>query len=538
LAALALTTVPVQAQVTTRASVDLVGGDADGPSNSASISGDGRYVAFASEADNLVPNDTNGVLDVFVYDRMTGTTIRASVDSSGAQASGPSYSSVISADGTHVVFASIASDLAYPPSYLQQIYVHSLLTGKTVRVSVNANGDPANQDCASPGISADGHAVVFQSAATNLDIPDSTALTDIFVHDSTTQQTLCVSVSSQGVPANGESAHGSISGDGNLVAFESNASNLTNPDLNPSGLDLFLHNMQSKVTTALSVDPNGGGANGDSSHPHLTRDGSHCAFESYASNLVPGDTNGRVDIFMRDLQTNTNELVSVSSTGEQAQDGCFDASPSADGRYCAFFSFASNLDPPDGNGASDVFVRDRLSGSTRRVSVDSDGNEGNSGSATAELSGDGSFVCFKSKATNLVHGDNNATWDVFVHAAMALRFNGVPSNPNTVSYTMTNANSQQVGALAVVFISCTGVAPTPFPNGLTVYLTLDACTLMGLGAIGILSGYVDASGTAGTLPFTFPSVPPGLTVYSAGVTYDLTRNAFLWCTQPIAWTTQ
>ena len=146
----------------------------------------------------------------------------------------------------------------------------------------------------------------------------------------------------------------------------------------------------------------------------LSAEGRLVAFESYASNLVPGDTNGRLDVFVHDRQTRLTERVSVDSAGIQGNGSSRQPSISADGRFMAFTSDATNLVPGDTNGRTDVFVHDRQTGTTERVSVDSAGNQGNAGSSGVGISGDGRFVAFTSSATNLVPGDTNSVADVFV----------------------------------------------------------------------------------------------------------------------------
>ncbi len=178
------------------------------------------------------------------------------------------------------------------------------------------------------------------------------------------------------------------------------------------------------TTTRMSVNSSGNQANNASSSPSMSADGRFVAFFSYASNLVENDTNAKRDTFVRNIRTGTTERVSVSSSGVQGNDGKehdrrFAPSMSADGRFVAFDSLASNLVENDTNGGSDVFVRDRQTGTTERVSVDSSGNPGNSQSSFPFINSDGRFVTFLSWASNLVENDTNVSKDIFVHDRQA-----------------------------------------------------------------------------------------------------------------------
>src|SRR4028118_367972 len=153
--------------------------------------------------------------------------------------------------------------------------------------------------------------------------------------------------------------------------------------------------------TPISVDSAGNQGNRDSYNPSISADGRFVAFYSQASNIVPGDTNNSYDTFVRDTLTNTTTLVSLDSAGNQGNSDSYNASISADGRFVAFSSEASNIVPGDTNNYADIFVRDRLTNTTTRVSVDSAGNQGNFFSGSASISADGRFVAFSSNSSNL-----------------------------------------------------------------------------------------------------------------------------------------
>ena len=228
-----------------------------------------------------------------------------------------------------------------------------------------------------------------------------------------------VSVDSAGNQGNDDSLRSSISADGRFVAFSSEATNLVPGDTNNQN-DIFVRDLLTNTTSRVSVDSAGNQGNLVSFAPSISANGRFVVLESSASNLVPGDSNNNEDIFVRDLFTNTTTRVSVDSAGNQAIGNFFLPlssllpSISADGRFVAFSSEATNLVPGDTNSRSDIFVRDLLTNTTTRVSVDSAGNQGTNESYTPSISADGRFVTFSSDASNLVPGDSNNNEDIFV----------------------------------------------------------------------------------------------------------------------------
>jgi len=251
------------------------------------------------------------------------------------------------------------------------------------------------------------------------------------------QATERVSVDSLGGEGNSDSVRPSISADGRYVAFQSYATNLVGGDGN-GYLDVFVRDRQSGTTERVSVDSLGGEGDGDSGYSSISADGRYVAFLSLA-NLVGGDTNGFGDVFVRDRQSGTTERVSVDSLGGEGNSDSYGSSISADGRYVAFQSSATNLVGGDTNGVDDSFVRDRQNGRTERVSVDSLGVEGNSDSYDSSISANGRYVAFQSYATNLVNGDGNGRQDVFLRdrncgsAAMSATFYGDGVNADAIA---------------------------------------------------------------------------------------------------------
>jgi Tol biopolymer transport system component len=387
-------------------------GDAD--SEYPSISADNRYVAFESVATNLVAGDTNGYSDIFVQDRQTGTTTRVSKSSAGVQGDYESYAAFISADGRYVVFESEATNLvAGDTNNHRDIFVRDRQTGTTWLVSKSSAGVQGDANSYDPSISSDGRYVVFHSYATNLVAGDTNTKPDVFVRDRQTGTTWLVSKSSAGVQGDGNSYIASISADGRYVAFVSEATTLVAGDTNAKA-DVFVRDRQTGTTTRVSRSSAGAEADDTSSYSSISEDGRYVAFSSRATSLVAGDTGGNQDVFVRDRQTGTTYLVSRSSAGVQGSADSYYPSLSADGRYVTFDTYASNLVSGDTNAKRDVFVRDRSAGTTYRMSRSSAGAEGDDESLWSSVSEDGRYVTFGSVATTLVSGDTNAKSDVFL----------------------------------------------------------------------------------------------------------------------------
>jgi len=222
------------------------------------------------------------------------------------------------------------------------------------------------------------------------------------------------SISNNEVQANGSSTFSAVSQDGRYVAFDSSANNLIGLDSNAAS-DIFVRDRRADTTRRVSIRSNGTQANGASQTPAMSNSGRFVAFSSSASNLVPGDTNATVDIFVHNRKTGKTTRVSTLSNGDEANGASSLPRISADGRFVSFESSANNLVPGDGNGTTDIFVKDRNTGRTRRVSLRSNGAQGNGPSTVADISPNGRYVTFQSTATNLVNGDTNATGDVFLH---------------------------------------------------------------------------------------------------------------------------
>ena len=358
-------------------------------------SADGRLVAYDS--------DVGGVRDVFVHDRAVSTTKRVSVSSGGARADGDSLRPTVSADGRHVAFWSKATNLVPGDTNRKaDAFAHDRVSGTTVRVSVAGDGAQGNGDSARPVISGDGRLVAFESAATNLVAGDAGKGRGIFVRDLANGSTTRVGVG----------LRPSISDDGRWVAFNSDAALVPEDDNHSS--DVYVRDLASGVTARVSVASGGVQVSGGSYSPSLSADGRVVAFWSSAADLVPGDTNGVDDVFVHDRATGTTTRVSVAGDGTQANRLSTDPDVSPDGRWVAFWSSATILVPGDTNRAADVFLHDRTTGATTRVSVASNGTQSDGHSYSPNVSAGGEVVAFDSLGTNLAPGDPNGGSDVFV----------------------------------------------------------------------------------------------------------------------------
>ncbi|HET8944260.1 MAG TPA: calcium-binding protein [Dehalococcoidia bacterium] len=404
--------------LTERVSVTTSGQQGDGLSGYPSVSGDGRYVAFSSDATNLAPGDTNLATDIFVRDRLSGVTEWVSVSVTGGAGDGTSYVPAISADGRYVAFASSASNLvAGDANGVTDVFVRDRVAGTTALVSVDGAGNQGNNPSYESSLSADGRFVAFRSASDNLVPGDTNKADDVFVRDRLAGTTTRVSLANDGSQSNRNNYAPGISSDGRFVVFWSSASNLVAGDTNHKD-DVFVRDTLAGTTVRASVSSAGAEADGRSNDAAISGDGRFVTFRSHASNLVAGDTNTTGDVFVNDLSTGATELVSAS--GGVSGDG-ISGYPDInhDGSLVVFRSAASNLVSGDTNGAVDVFVRDRIAGVTSLASVDSTGVQGDRASDHPSISSDGGVVAFHSWARNLVPGDTNRATDTFAHQVAA-----------------------------------------------------------------------------------------------------------------------
>lgn len=410
---------------TTRVSMDSVGTQANNASKRPSISSDGRFIAFESDASNLVANDTNAATDIFVKDRQTGEVTRVSVDSSGTQANEGSGGAAISGDGRFVAFVSDASNLVLnDTNNTTDVFLRDRQLGTTVRISVSSSGEQANDLSDYPrAISNDGRFVAFNSDATNMVTNDTNEATDVFVHDNQTGATERVSIASDGTQSNSSSGYPSISANGQFVTFTSNGSNLVNGDTNNSA-DVFVRDRSANTTTRVSVNSSGEQADKGGGGSAISGDGRFVVFLSEANNLAPGVdvANGKDLVYVRDRQIGQTILASVFSDGSDMTVGLLDQPViSYNGRYVAF----AFVDKGDNNGIANIWTRDLQRGESVRVKY------GNDSSFSPSLSANGGMVAFWSGASNLVSGDTNGVSDIFASEVAY----GPDRNPTVVSVT-------------------------------------------------------------------------------------------------------
>jgi Tol biopolymer transport system component len=432
-----------EAGTTERVSVASGGEEGNAESGNPAISEDGNYVAFSSGATNLAGSDLNGYSDVFIHDRQSGETFLVSVANDGSQGNSYSTSPSVSSDGRYVAFESYASNLvAGDLNETTDVFIRDRLNLVTIRVSVASDGNEANGESYADSISGDGLHIAFTSEASNLVAGDTNNITDVFVHDRNSGETSIISVASDGTLGNELSWRSTISANGVYVAFESHADNLVSGDNNGQA-DIFLHDRQNGVTSRVSVDSSGMEANSGSYRPAISSDGRYITFYSWASDLVEGDTNNTYDVFVHDRISGETSRVSIASDGTEGNDQSRFSDISADGRFIVFESLASSLVEGDNNATYDIFKHDRVSGVTTLASLNSDGTQGDDASYLSVISGNGCCVSFQSDATNLVVGDNNGFSDVFVHD------DGEASPTFSISGQVTDGNGDPLSGVEI-----------------------------------------------------------------------------------------
>lgn len=400
--------------------VRLVASDGSQPNGASSypaISSDGRHVAFSSVASNLVPGDANSKADVFVHDLQTGTLRLVSRNTAGELGNGDSVSPSISVDGRFVAFASQATNLVGGDSNQQpDIFVHDTLTSTTQLVSRNSTGALANYQgflgipvgSRAPAISANGAFVAFDSDALNLAAGTPNGPSQVYVHDRATGLTTLVSRSSSGIPGDARSAGSSISADGNDVAFTSDARNFGAT----SGINLsmvFVHTRPTGVTTAVSARIPGSSAalDGSSNDAAISADGQFVSFSSSGRNLAPGSFPMGSEVlslaFLHDRTTGLTTLVSPHP-GPGVRKAWYAGNVTGNG---SFVSFGEAF-------AGQVYRWSRITGAIVTLSTSSSGTAGNVGAQAPRLSMEGDISVFSSESLNLVSGDTNAVSDIFV----------------------------------------------------------------------------------------------------------------------------
>ena len=500
--------------------VDLssLGVQANADARWASLSTDGRFVAFESDASNLVPAIFN-TGHVFVRDRLSGTTTIDSVSSSSKKGNSPSRQPALSGDGRFIVFSSTATNLvAGDVNGVEDVFLRDRLLGTTELVSVAAAGASGNAGASDfPSVSDDGRYVAFQSNASNLVAGDANGARDVFVRDRMLGATTLVSVTPGGLPGASGGFEPRISRDGRVVAFVSVSLDLIGlPGL---GLPQVLRrDLTTGLTSISSVNALGELGNQQSWGVALSADGNLVAFASGAKNLVPGDTNLYADVFVHDHTSNLTLRVNVGPNGEQADDTSVlsfeSVTISGDGTRVGFDSRADLLSP-GATGGTDVYVHDLATGTTTWISAPIAGTQANAGSLGACFSGDGQRLAFHSSATDLVAADANGPFaDVFLVEMPPLAWRwlghglagtgGVPLLQAQGSLAPLSPGqlkiSHAAAATPLLMLASLTPSPVPFKGG----------TLMAFPWVLALPLATDPAGAL-ALPFTWPSGIPAAT---------------------------
>lgn len=370
----------------------------DGPSPSA----DARFVAFASSASNLVVGDTNGVADIFVRDRLTGTTELISARANGTPSDCVSEMPTLTPDARYVVFTSCGA-LAAPASGAQQeVYRYDRILQTMELVSVNASGQRASGNSTYPDVSADGNVVTFSSIATDLVSP-GTSGSQVFVRELPTGSTVLVSRALTGGGGNSYADSSRISGNGRFVGYSSAATNLVNGDTN-GRLDAFSFDRLTQSTERISVSSAGAQSAGSSRFGSFSNDGTTAVFTGTAGDLAAGTPSGTEPVYVRDRNAQTTVAFGFPSTmGASLQE----ATISADGRFVVFTSYvASGVTAYDDSRKQKLFLLDRSTGQYRALtwfggpSVFGD-------TRGAAFSADGNWIAFQSTRDELVDNDGN-----------------------------------------------------------------------------------------------------------------------------------
>ncbi len=389
----------------------------NGSSSRPSISGDGRLVAFISGATNLHPADTDAVQDIYVKDLLTGEVSVVSTTGSGVKGNGNSWDPHIAADGSKVTFYSSASNLDPSDSdTTPDIYVKDLASGDLVLASASATGVKGNANSVGPMLSGNGTMVVFTSDATNLDPADLDTASDVYVKDLLTGELILASTSDTGEKSNDFSTATSIAADGTAVSFFSWATNLDPADTDTLA-DIYVKNLDTGDLMLASTSSSGEKGNADSYFDsRLSADGDSLVFDAYATNLHP-EANGVLQVYLKDLITGKLTLASSTTDGEVAISYTFHAELSSDEASVAFASWAWNLDPSDTDARTDIYLKDLVTGELSLASTNASGVKGDDDSDHPALTADGRSVVFESIADNLDPTDTDTLSDIYREGA-------------------------------------------------------------------------------------------------------------------------
>jgi len=448
-----------------RDSVGFRGEQAAGDSFDIHIAPYGHSVVFSSTAANLVSGDTEGFRDVFFRDTDGGSFYRASAVN-GVGGDGDSTNPVMTPDGRYIAFFSDAGNLVATDSNGSGDYfVYDHTTRLIERVSVNNSGQSPQTGNFIPGLdmSWNGRYVVF-STSSDLDggTDDTNFEQDVYLRDRAYGYTFNLSKGLNDTVATGDALNPVISGStGRYIAYESDADNLVANDTNNVS-DIFLYDMRAATTTTTLVSTNESGAqaNGPSYNPSITADGRYVAFDSFATNLVPGDTNNQRDVFVKDTVTGkiwrvseTETMVGGSPVIVQGNGSSYYPRISAQGYRITFQSQATNLRTSDTNNNDDVYIKymptATLTGPLAFVNrVNGTAIDANNFSGGPAISADGMYVGFMSMADNLIryssiidaaaYNDTNGGSDVFTYSLKNSSFAPPAENADNDGDGLTN----------------------------------------------------------------------------------------------------
>jgi Tol biopolymer transport system component len=487
-----------------RVSVATGGTESDGHSRQPAFSSDLRYVAFASEAATLVPGDSNAAQDIFVRDRFSARTEIVSVSSTGELGDSGSVFPSISADGRYVAFVSAASNLVPGDvNGLSDVFVRDRVLGTTTLVSLVPGGIQLNGDIGFTQLSSDGKLIVFETLATNLGFVDSNDDVDIYVHELATGQVELVSIATSGETGTEGGEYPRLSGDGTLVVFDSYSTDLI-PGGTAGNHDIYVRDWTAGTTTRVSTSPSGEEANGECFQSSISADGRYVSFETFADNLAPGTSPGVTSIVRKDRVTGATLHVSEGVGGAVPDEASSYAVISQDGRFVAFRSWATNLVVGDTNAAGDVFVRDCTLGTTERVSVTSTGAQASMTYSVSELAIalDGSAVAFGDPVEDLVPGDKNAVEDLFVRDCTrnhSLLCQGKQNSQGCVPVLLASGNTSASSAIPFVITASLLINNK---QGLFLYALLPDATPFQAGTLCLQPPIVrlGAQSTGGNAP--------------------------------------
>jgi Tol biopolymer transport system component len=344
----------------------------------------------------------------------TGEVLLCSNSSAGTLGNSVSDAPMMSSDGRYLVFSSLADNLATGDTNgKRDIYRKDLSTGEATRCSTSTSGGEPNQDCNNPSISADGRYIAFESVAWNLVSDDTNNTYDVFCKDLVTGNLIRCSTDSSGTQGDQESTNPCMSSDGKFIAFESAATNLVAGDTN-NCRDIFRKNLATGETLRCSADASGIQDNNTCYRPRLSQDGRYVVFESAASNLVSTDTNGEWDIFRKDMVSGEIVICSTDSSGTQADGSSKYAAMSTDGKYVSFRSDAANLVAGDYNANFDIFLKDLSNGQTVCCSTNPAGSFVNGIGERSAVSDDGRFVVFEARSYFLVGSSGPGSTSIYL----------------------------------------------------------------------------------------------------------------------------